>query len=100
MSNVFKNSRRTERGFCYKEFIDRYGCKCSLQESSLVDPSIWLGPDETQSDEFKAEFKSQPYTRMHLSYKQVQELVEDLQSWLNKYSDIATDEDIEEEEDE
>ena len=95
MSNVFKNSRRTERGFCYKEFIDRYGCKCSLQESSLVDPSIWLGPDETQSDEFKAEFKSQPYTRMHLSYKQVQELVEDLQAWLEMYSGYAFDEEEE-----
>ena len=95
MSNVFKNSRRTERGFCYKEFIDRYGCKCSLQESSLVDPSIWLGPDETQSDEFKAEFKSQPYTRMHLSYKQVQELVEDLQAWLEMYSGYAFDDEEE-----
>lgn len=96
MSNVFKNSRRTERGFCYKEFTDRYGCKCSLQESSLVDPSIWLGPDETQSDEFKAEFKSHPYTRMHLSYKQVQELVEDLQAWLEMYSGYVFEDDEEE----
>lgn len=95
MSSVFKNSKKTERGFCYKEFTDRYGCKCSLQESSLVDPSIWLGPNEIQSDEFKTEFKSQPYTRMHLSYKQVQELVEDLQAWLEMYSGYAFDDEEE-----
>lgn len=81
---VFKNGKPNGRGFPYKEFYDRYGCKCSLQESSLVDPSIWLGPEETQSEEFKKEFTT-PYTRMHLSYKQVEELVADLQSWLEKY---------------
>ena len=97
MSDIFKNGKKTDRGFCYKEFTDRYGCECSLQESSLVDPSIWLGPNETQSDEFKAEFKSQPYTRMHLSYKQVQELVEDLQAWLEMYSGYEFEDDEEEE---
>ena len=40
---VFKNGKPNGRDFSYKEFYDRYGCKCSLQESSLVDPSIWLG---------------------------------------------------------
>ena len=86
MSNcIFKNGKPNGRGFAYKKFKDRYGCQCSLQESSLVDPSIWLGPEEDQSDEFKAEFKSSPYTRMHLSYRQVEELVEDLTAWLEKY---------------
>lgn len=81
---VFKNGKPNNRGFSYKKFYDRYGCKCSLQESSLVDPSIWLGPEETQSEEFKKVFTTS-YTRMHLSYKQVEELVADLQSWLEKY---------------
>ena len=83
--NTFKNGKPNIRGFCYKEFTDRYGAKCSLQESSLVDPSIWLGVNQKQSEEFKKEFTdSGPYTRMHLSYNQVKELVKDLQRWLAK----------------
>lgn len=81
--NTFKNGKQNIRGFCYKEFTDRYGAKCSLQESSLVDPSIWLGVNQKQSEEFKKEFSdSGLYTRMHLSYNQVKELVKDLQRWL------------------
>ena len=81
--NIFKNGKPNIRGFCYKEFTDRYGAKCSLQESSLVDPSIWLGVNQKQSEEFKKEFSdSGSYTRMHLSYNQVKELVKDLQRWL------------------
>ena len=87
MSNkVFENCRYTQRGFAMKEFKDRYGAKCSLQESSLADPSIWLGVNEKQDQEFIEKFKaSGPYTRMHLSYKQVEKLVKDLQNWLEKY---------------
>ena len=82
---VFEKCTYTQRGFALKEFKDRYGAKCSLQESSLVDPSIWLGVDEEQDDEFIEQFKdSGPYTRMHLSYKQVELLVKDLQNWLER----------------
>ncbi len=36
----------TMRGFWRAEFKDRYGCACSLQESSLAtEDAIWLGVD-------------------------------------------------------
>ena len=84
MDKIFKNCKRNKRGFAFKEFKDRNGAKCSLQESSLVDPSIWLGVNTKQDEKFKEEFKIIPYTRMHLSYKQVKMLVADLQNWLNE----------------
>lgn len=33
----------TPRGFYIAEFVDSYGKQCSLQDSSNVDPHIWLG---------------------------------------------------------
>lgn len=37
----------TNRGFYHGEFIDRYGAKCSIQESSLAtERCIWLGVNE------------------------------------------------------
>ena len=81
---LFKNQKYTNRGFPYKEFKDKYGAVCSIQMSSIAtEPCLWLGVNEEQSDEFKAEFKSFPYTRMHLTYNQVKRLVEDLQMWLD-----------------
>lgn len=81
---LFKNQKYTNRGFPYKEFKDKYGAVCSIQMSSIAtEPCLWLGVNEEQSDEFKAEFKSSPYTRMHLTYNQVKRLVEDLQMWLD-----------------
>lgn len=85
MSGVFENCDYTNRGFAKKKFKDCFGAKCSLQESSNVYPSIWLGVDEEQDDEFKERFNNEPYTRMHLSYEQVESLVSDLQNWLIKY---------------
>lgn len=39
--------RRTERGFLRADFMDRYGEKCSIQESSLAEENaIWLGCDK------------------------------------------------------
>ena len=37
---------KTNRGFALNYFNDDYGEKCSLQESSSVEPHIWLGIDE------------------------------------------------------
>ena len=37
---------KTERGFERIEFKDMYGVNCSMQESSNVKPSIWLGVNE------------------------------------------------------
>ena len=34
---------RTARGFALNYFDDDYNEKCSLQESSNVEPHIWLG---------------------------------------------------------
>lgn len=34
---------KTVRGFEVVHFLDDYGVDCSLQESSSVDPHIWLG---------------------------------------------------------
>lgn len=59
----------TQRGFGYVKFNDRYGSKCSLQESSLVEPCIWFGVD-------KAFEGSGPGTmRMHLTQEMVSELL-------------------------
>ena len=39
--------KKTNRGFEYVEFKDRYGESCSLQKSSLAtEDAIWLGVDE------------------------------------------------------
>lgn len=41
------NMKTTNRGFAVGDFTDKYGLKCSLQESSAADkPCIWLGVNE------------------------------------------------------
>ena len=35
----------TPRGFRIASFKDAYGADCSIQESSLVAPHLWLGVD-------------------------------------------------------
>ncbi|WP_197094662.1 hypothetical protein [Microvirga massiliensis] len=38
--------KRTDRGFVIGEFTDRYGAKCSIQDSSLAgEACIWLGTE-------------------------------------------------------
>ena len=34
---------KTNRGFELQHFLDDYGLDCSIQESSSVEPHIWLG---------------------------------------------------------
>lgn len=61
---------KTIRGFGLVEFTDRYGAKCSLQESSLgTEACIWLGVDDAPA-------------RMHLTQQMVAELLPALQHFV------------------
>lgn len=64
---------KTNRGFLVGKFTDAYGANCSIQESSIVEPHIWLGSDDDQQrHHVTGELMS---TRMHLSQEQVRELL-------------------------
>lgn len=60
----------TQRGLFRGEFEDRYGQKCSIQESSLAtDHCIWLGVDvDMNGGEVE-------HGRMHLTQKQAHDLI-------------------------
>jgi hypothetical protein len=89
---------RTERGFPYREFTDKYGSVCSLQESSLVTPCVWFGINDPKAsvlipgagwqevhveEMLKAAFPNNAGTllagRMHLTQEQVRGLLPALQ---------------------
>ncbi len=60
----------TPRGFLRGDFEDRYGQKCSIQESSLAtEEAIWLGVDVN----LKGEEVEQG--RMHLTRQQIKDLL-------------------------
>jgi hypothetical protein len=87
----------TERGFGYYEFTDRFGFKCSLQNSSIAceEAHIWFGVDENNKGIVKKSGENKEYpgrmrdvtseeldrqnlevfSRMHLSQSQVKELL-------------------------
>lgn len=67
----------TQRGFALAEFRDTYGQPCSVQESSSIDPRLWVGVD---------------CCRMHLSPAQARGLAEKLLAFADEYSDIEEDE--------
>lgn len=90
---------KTERGFERLEFIDSYGEECSIQESSNVDPYIWLGVNQPRciilcSDAIKQRLNitsettgwcevpqpenSHIFGRMHLNRKQAKILAKQL----------------------
>lgn len=76
----------TNRGFGYIEFMDAYDCECSLQQSSLVEPHIWLGMQKNDDGEWTVG-KMMPSgkhtgTRMHLSRFQVKTLLPLLQHFV------------------
>ena len=73
---------KTQRGFERIDFKDDYGESCSLQQSSSVDPHIWLGCNENGKFHL-GEFLS---PRMHLNPNQVKKLVEFLSNWLERGS--------------
>ena len=70
----------TSRGFLRGEFADRYGEKCSIQESSLAtEAAIWLGCDhETVDDKGR-----QCGARMHLTQDLAAELIPLLQRFVD-----------------
>lgn len=96
-NNMFKEYR-TIRGFKFFSFDDAYNAKCSLQESSLVEPHIWLGiqdaeprimcqdavrlgiPTEAPNgwQDYKIPNEVSLTTRMHLNQKQAKELAKKL----------------------
>ena len=75
----------TKRGFEYIDFIDRYGAKCSLQQSSLADyiqpgmSAIWLGVEVNLKGVTVNE-------RMHIDLKQAKALVKVLNKWIKNGS--------------
>lgn len=57
---------KTERGFAIARFKDTYGKECTIQESSSIEPRLWVGCGED---------------RMHLSPVQCLVLAETLREW-------------------
>ena len=105
LMNKLGKQKKNERGFKLIEFKDRYGLKCSMQQSSLATGpgAIWLGVDDvepkimaSQAREFKVMTQETcgwvPYpipkevllcSRMHLERPQVQALIKHLQNWVD-----------------
>lgn len=108
---------RTTRGFGIVKFTDACGVECSVQESSAVDPHLWIGPNKANpmvmalapplamplvppSHVYTDETTGWvPYpvpdgvlmtTRAHMNREQVQQLVEVLQRWLDTSSVLDT----------
>ena len=100
---------KTVRGFSLIEFVDDNGEKCSLQKSSsALEDKVWLGIDDAKIREFypipretdeawieisqeevEAKLKHRPQNeihyrnqRMHLTRKQVEELLPHLQKFV------------------
>ena len=76
---------KTNRGFGIFTFRDRYGVKCSLQDSSLAsEPAIWFGINDPEPKILKPGTGWVPFeipedvlmsTRMHLTQEQVKALL-------------------------
>lgn len=84
---------KTNRGFKVINFKDQYNIDCSLQESSLAtEACIWLGSDDANPQYFVPGQGWQPlplpngeisfHTRIHLTQKQVAELLPHLQKFV------------------
>lgn len=84
---------KTSRGFEVVDFNDGYGLPCKLQQSSAIDENsdngfnnpgssyIWLGLDQKKIEENFA-LPINP-TAMHLSRENVEDLIKELQEWLD-----------------
>jgi len=80
-------TKKTNRGFSYKNFTDRNGLQCSIQQSTLAtEEAIWFGIDRPTLTIFKDESFGQydkvemPKTymvdsHMHLTRKQLKKLL-------------------------
>lgn len=79
--------KKSERGFSFAEFTDRYGEQCSIQKSSLAtEDAIWFGIDNPKLTVFEDEnmgkylVTEMPKTfsvssRMHLTRDMVEKLL-------------------------
>lgn len=74
-------AKKTDRGFTYYTFEDRYKQECSLQDSSLAtEAAIWLGVENTGPHIYSKDVTS----RMHLTTEQVKDLIPLLQHFVEK----------------
>jgi len=91
---------KTERGFRYIKFKDKNGIECSIQKSSSIEDSIWLGAnkiglkefvayrtpdawqDRTEFDNGTLEHSFIANNRMHLTVKQVKKLLPILEAFV------------------
>lgn len=83
---------KTQRGFAYIDFKDRYDKECSIQKSSLAtEDCIWFGIDNPEPKiliqgkgwvEYPLPEEVSITTRMHLSVEQVKELIPILQRFV------------------
>lgn len=83
--NIIKGT--TPRGFQIWTFKDFYGQKCSIQESSLAsENALWIGVDNTGPNiEGPSGFTNEDVNfRMHLTYDQVNHLIENLKTLMDK----------------
>ena len=68
----------TPRGFMRADFSDRYGAKCSIQESSLAtEDALWLGCNEG------SHHRGQCSARMHLTREMAATLIPLLQHFVD-----------------
>lgn len=75
------------RGFVGAAFEDLYGQQCSIQNSSLAtEGAIWIGVENTgpHLSGPNGKFNEQVDARMHLSRKQVEELLPILHAFVEK----------------
>ena len=71
---------KTERGFGLLKFKDRYGQPCSLQDSSLAtEGAIWFGVETRTDLNTGVPLEDADNFRMHLTVKDVEELLPYLQ---------------------
>lgn len=71
--------KMTERGFKRGEFTDLYGEACSIQESSSVKPSLWLGCEHESVHGVTGEKIG---ARMHLDQRLAKQLLRHLQQFV------------------
>ena len=73
---IFMKSKtlpKVRNAYTYKLFRDSKDSPCIMQESSCVEKSLWLG---------RATETGGLGQCMHLNERQVKELIQDLQSWV------------------
>lgn len=103
--------RTTERGFEIIEFTDQKGVKCSIQESSLYLPCVWIGVNnanpqimasqavlfglettETQGwVDYPIPEEVSLNTRMHLDKPMLREFIDTLEEYYKNMPDYEED---------